>query len=191
MKILITGDSFAADYTVKYKHHVGWPNWLAQHHDVLNLAQAGCSEYKIYRQLLSVNLDNFDVIIVSHTSPYRLYVPKHPLHSDDALHKNCDIIYSDIKGKCPPLEEYFEKYFDPKYAEFIHSMIGRQIKEILFGHTSLHLQHMEQNLPNKFDHVLDLSVVWKIHSGLINHYNDTGNIKVYNLVSDKINEITN
>jgi hypothetical protein len=28
MKILITGDSFAADYTKKYKDKCGWPNLL-------------------------------------------------------------------------------------------------------------------------------------------------------------------
>ena len=50
MKILICGDSFAADWTVKYPGQ-GWPNMLAEIHEVTNLAQAGCSEYKILKQL--------------------------------------------------------------------------------------------------------------------------------------------
>jgi len=48
MKILICGDSFAADWTVKYPGQ-GWPNMLAQQHEIVNLAQAGCSEYKIFK----------------------------------------------------------------------------------------------------------------------------------------------
>lgn len=189
MKILIAGDSFAADYTVKYPEHVGWPNWLAQHYDIVNLAQAGCSEFRIYKQLASVNLSKFDLIIVSHTSPYRLYVAKHPLHHDDVLHNNCDIIYSDIKGKCPALEEYFEKYFDLEHAEFIHSATGKEIKELLIGHKSLHLQHMKYNMPCKFDNVVDLSFMWKAYPGLANHYSDEGNLKVFNLIHNKIDEI--
>jgi hypothetical protein len=58
-KLLICGDSFAADWTVKVKEK-GWVNLLAQDYKVTNLAQAGCSEYKILKQLQSVNLDKFD-----------------------------------------------------------------------------------------------------------------------------------
>ena len=48
-KILIAGDSFAADWTVKYKGE-GWVNTLCKDYDVTNVAQAGVSEYKIYNQ---------------------------------------------------------------------------------------------------------------------------------------------
>ena len=64
MKILICGDSFAADWTIKYPDKKGWPNLLAEHHNVINLAQAGCGEYKILLQLLSVDFTQFDQIIV-------------------------------------------------------------------------------------------------------------------------------
>ena len=97
MKVLICGDSFAADWTVKYTGK-GWPNLIAENYTVTNLAQAGCSEYKIYLQLASANLDQYDAIIVSHTSPNRLPVEVHPVHSNDPLHKNSDLIYTDLKG---------------------------------------------------------------------------------------------
>ena len=97
-KILIAGDSFAADWTVKYKNQgKGWPNLLAEKHDVKNIAQAGCGEYKIYKQLINENLDDFDCIIVSHTSAYRVHTMYHPIHNNDSLHSNADFIYSDIK----------------------------------------------------------------------------------------------
>lgn len=186
MKILIAGDSFAADWTVKHKGHVGWSNLLAQEHSVTNLAQAGCSEYRIYKQLVSQTLSNFDLIIVSHTSPYRLYVAEHPLHSENQLHKDSDVIYSDIKGRVPVLEEYFENYFDLEYARFVHTATGKEIKELLNGHLSLHLQHVEGNMPCDFEHTLDLSKEWKKYRGLINHYSDEGNSVIYNTVSNRV-----
>ena len=54
MKILICGDSFAADWTIKYPGQ-GWPNMLSQQYEIVNLAQAGCSEYKILKQLEFTN----------------------------------------------------------------------------------------------------------------------------------------
>ena len=66
MKILIVGDSFAADWAIKYKSISGWPNLLAEKFEVVNLAQAGVSEYKIYQQVLSVtNIKEFDLNIHS------------------------------------------------------------------------------------------------------------------------------
>ena len=186
MKILVAGDSFAADWTVEHKGHVGWPNLLAEAHSVTNLAQAGCSEYRIYKQLAAAELSKFDVIIVSHTSPYRLYVPEHPLHSENRLHKNSDVIYTDIQGRVPVLEQYFEQYFDLEYARFVHSAIGKEIRDLLQGFPSLHLQHVEGNMPCEFDNTLDLSREWKKYRGLINHYSDKGNTVIYNIVSNSL-----
>ncbi len=186
MKILVAGDSFAADWTIEHKGHYGWPNLLASEHDVTNVAQAGCSEYRIYKQLLSVNLKDYNLVIVSHTSPYRLYVPEHPLHSDSVLHKNSDIIYTDIHDRIPALQEYFEKYFDFEYARFVHTAIGKEIRELLKNQLSLHLYHIEGNLPCEFEHTLDLSSEWDKHRGLINHYSDKGNKVIYNIVNNRV-----
>lgn len=186
MKILIAGDSFAADWTVKHQGHFGWPNLLAQEHNVTNVAQAGCSEYRIYKQLVSADLSQFDLIIVSHTSPYRLYVAEHPLHSENVLHKNSDVIYSDIQDRVPVLQEYFEKYFDMEYARFVYSAIGKEIRELLKDHLSLHLQHVDGNMPCEFANTVDFSKEWKKYPGLINHYNDKGNKVIYNTVSNRV-----
>ena len=47
--ILICGDSFAADWTKKYDG-TGWVNMLTKDHTITNIAEAGVSEYKIYKQ---------------------------------------------------------------------------------------------------------------------------------------------
>jgi hypothetical protein len=45
MKVLIVGDSFAADWTVKYPSGKGWVNLLAEHHDVTNFEKV-CDELR-------------------------------------------------------------------------------------------------------------------------------------------------
>ena len=63
-KILICGDSFAADWTIKTKTS-GWVNFLK---DTDIIAQAGVGEYKILKQLQSCKLELYTHIIISHTS---------------------------------------------------------------------------------------------------------------------------
>ena len=60
MHILICGDSWAADWSVKY-NGIGWPNILQQHHDITNVAQAGVSQYRICQQLQDIDIAKFDV----------------------------------------------------------------------------------------------------------------------------------
>ena len=97
MKILICGDSFAADWSIKYPERLGWCNWLSENHSVTNIAQAGAGEYKLLKQIQATDLNKFDAVIVSHASPNRLYCTAHPVHNNDVLHHNADLIYADIK----------------------------------------------------------------------------------------------
>jgi len=180
MKILICGDSFAADWTVKHKG-TGWPNMLANLYQVTNLAQAGCSEYKILKQIQSVDLFEYDKIIVWHTSPYRIYVEEHPTHNKDVLHKNCDFIYSDVKAQqskeLTPIIDYFEKYFSFEYADFVHSLICKQIDELLEPVKDKVIQ-IPQMI--NFDHLT------KPNQGL-NHFDTDGNQIVFNELVKIIN----
>ena len=52
MKILVAGDSFAAEWP----GDDGWVKLLAQSHEVTNVAQAGCGEYKIFKQIYLIIL---------------------------------------------------------------------------------------------------------------------------------------
>jgi hypothetical protein len=177
LKVLLCGDSFAADWSVKNSNLHGWPNDLASSVDLTNLARAGCSEYRILKQIKSIDLAQFDRVIVSHTSPYRIYVRQHPVHQDDSLYKDCDLIYSDCVGHgLQTVKEWFENYFDLEYAIDIHHMIMR---EIATQHDKIcHIGHMDISAPKGLDFV-DFSDIWKQHPGKINHYNEVGNKKVY------------
>lgn len=175
MNLLICGDSFAADYSVAGElDYPGWPQILSKKHTVTNVAQAGCSEYKIYLQLKRSDLSRFDRVIIFHTSPYRIYVKEHPYLKDTKLHSNSDLIYNDIINH-PRFEDkeilatFFEKYFDLDYANFVHQLIQREIAKILGTIPSF---HMGVNLP-QLD--FDASNLFKSHRGTVNHFDQTGN----------------
>lgn len=192
MKLLICGDSFAADWTVKY-NGIGWPNLLSKNYQVTNLAQAGCSEYKIYQQLISVDLTKFDQIIVSHTSPYRIPIKQHPVHSKDKLHKNSDLIYTDIKehsktnNKLLPIVEFFENYFDMDSAQFIHSLICEKIDNLTANVPTLHLTNLNWDNLYLFQNMLNFEYLFKTNRGVMNHYDIDGNQIIYNSIVERLN----
>lgn len=187
MKILITGDSFAADWQPKYPDKKGWPNFLADEHNVINLAQAGCGEFKILKQLQSVTLSDFDKIIIAHSSPFRLYVKNHPVHTDQ-LHRNCDLIYSDIKEhsknnkKLLALVDYFENYFDLDYAVDIHNITCEKIDQITKKFKPIHITGFEWEGLYQFDNMINFNYIFKKYKGIMNHYSFEGNNEVYGYI---------
>lgn len=191
MKLLICGDSFASDWTTVYNDITGWPNLLANEYEVTNLAQAGCGEYKILLQLLSVDLTKFDKIIVSHTSPYRLYVKQHPVHKD-ILHQHSDLIYADIKAHSRtnrsllPIVDYFEKYTDIEYMEFVHNLICQEIDQLTKPFDVLHCTHFDWQNLYQFSGMKNFKSLHEQYPGLVNHYNPIGNIMVYENIRDAL-----
>ena len=152
-RILITGDSFAANWG----NNRGWPNQLSQTHEVVNLAQAGVGEYKILKQLQSTSLNQYDHIIVSHTSPYRMHTAYHPLHADSKLHKNCDFIYSDVQGRLPEVEKFFMEYWDLEYAHYVHKKICMDIDSITKEYAVIHMNHIDWTDQYQFNNMIDFS----------------------------------
>lgn len=191
-KILICGDSFAADWTVKYSGE-GWPNLLAKDYSVTNLAQAGCSEYRIYRQLTSTDLSQYDCIIVFHTSPNRLYTKSHPVHHGDILHQNSDLLYSDIKEHSKdnpsllPIIEYFEKYFDLEHAHFIHNLLCEKIENLLLPYNVIHATGIDWFGLHVFNGMLDFSKKSITNKGYANHFDLQGNKFVYETIIARLN----
>ena len=191
MNILICGDSYAADWSKKYSV-TGWPNMLAQTYNVTNVAQAGCCIFKIYNQIANQNLENFDAIIINHTSPNRIYVRDHPVHSNDTLHKDSSLIYTDLvehSKNFPELESivnFYEKYFDLDYAKFIYNLIEEKIDQITANHKKvLHTSHIKRKDLYKFNNFYNFSVLnKKKFAGLANHYNLKGNSHIYKIINE-------
>jgi hypothetical protein len=199
MKILICGDSFTADWSVLDKDLVGWCNWLANAHKVTNLAQAGVGEYKIMKQVLSVDLNQYDAIIISHGSPNRVYCTTHPIHEQSPLHKNADLIYADIKEHANSNSDaetgvrYYERYFDFEYYKDISNLCCMEILNHLGQYPHLSQFHIE-NFANlhKYDFLpesYNINQLLTKHYGSVCHLDDEGNRKLYGVISDWIHAI--
>jgi hypothetical protein len=186
-KILIAGDSFAADWTIKYSGY-GWVNKLTEDFEVKNVAEAGVSEYKIYQQIKKEKLENYDHVIISHTSAYRIPIDQHPIHKDDILHKNCDLIFSDIKEHTtdPIMKtayDFYKDIFNQEYFIFINSLIYKEIK--LLSNNIKHITFFDNFYD---DDVLKFEGVFLKNKGKINHMNEKGNMIIYNKIKQLINE---
>jgi len=188
VKILICGDSFACDWSVKYNDYAGWPNLLAEKFTVKNLAQAGCSEYKILKQIQSQILTEYDLIIISHTSPYRIPVGQHPVHYKDVLHKDSDLLYSDIKyhseenNNLLSIVDFFENYFDSDAFITFHTLLCEKIQLLTKSYNTLHLAHIDWQGLYKFENFLEFNSLWQSNRGLINHYDAKGNQTIAEII---------
>lgn len=189
-KILIVGDSFAASWPDASE---GWVNLLADIFNVTNLAQAGVGEYKILKQIESVDLDIFDSIIVSHTSPSRIHTPNHPLHKN-GFHKNCDLLANDIIDRFnwfnPSLkaaQDFFKHHYDDQYQIDIYNLIRKEINEKLKNFAYISLTHTEisKHLTIESNNI-DFSNLWKKERGPINHYTVDGNKIIFKKIRDII-----
>lgn len=184
MKVLILGDSWAADWSQYHSEYLGWPNILAEQYDVTNIAQAGVSQYSILKQFDTVDLRDYDHTIISITSPYRLYTRQHP-HHKTGLHRNADLIYADCEyhaGEYPDNESlvtarnYFKYHFDTEYAEQLHHhWVDRCLNRLEFHNTTV-----TSNIADNSDYVgahtyLDGHPVWHTYPGKINHMSAEGN----------------
>jgi len=191
-KILIAGDSFAAPYP---RAKSGWPNLIADQFKTTNIAQAGVSEYKILKQIQSINLNQYDLIIISHTSPSRVHIKKHPIHTTD-LHKNCDLIYTDIAEKNHWFNKqvlaaklFFKHIYDDEYQTDLYNLLRKEINSLIhipyisLGHVPIVSKfQIEENF-------LDFSSIWPLYKGDTNHYNNEGNLVVYESVIKEIERV--
>jgi len=195
-RLLILGDSFSADWRQDYPNSKGWPTLLEESFSVTNLSQCGCSEYRIARQLETVDPADFDYVVVSHTSPYRLYAPHHPAYDCNSMHRHCDFLYSDVEAHhelYPELlcvKEYFETFFDLEHAKFQHRLTIEHIERTLteYAIPVLHIAHIDwQELytPQFFRCYSD---IWQKERGTINHYTDRGNKTVAQDIVDYFNK---
>jgi len=192
MKILLLGDSFGADWTVKYPDQVGWPNLLSREYEVDNQCQAGSSEFRIQTQLVKHSSDDVTHCIVVHTSPYRLPVEHNPLHKDDCLHHPCDFIYSDVaesdNSQVNCVKEYYEKYFFDEFFLYIHKLIVSDISRTLKEKNipSLHITFFDNG-----DEQIDINYnkLFVKSPGVINHLSSEANKQVFDDIKKWIDNV--
>lgn len=188
-RILIAGDSFS---TVWPDGGAGWVDLLARDYDVVNLSEAGIGEYKILKQIESVNTSSFDFVIVSHTSPSRIHTRNHPLHKT-GFRKNCDLILNDLDGHFNPFnlnllvsKLFFRYHYDDEYQIDVYNLIREKIKSLI-NTKYISISHVDiaADLAIEQSHI-DFSTLWSKERGYVNHYTDAGNKSVYNTIKEII-----
>lgn len=180
MKIAIFGDSFAVG------KEGSWASQLSKQHDVCIYSQPGCSEYKIYQQVLDADLD-VDTVIVSHTSWSRIPVEKHPVHTD-GFHQHCDLLYADcVANGVTSATAFFENHFWERFWLDTYLLYRTQISGMLMDHCVIHLDFFDHGVGTEVIR-LDLSDLPKTHPGDICHLDTTGNNIVLDQITGLINE---
>ena len=191
MKILLAGDSFAANWNSASANDQAWWQLLVQEHIVDNVAIPGIGEFKILKQLLNCDLKKYDLILVCHTSPYRIHTLLNPFHTVDS-HKNSDLMYTDISCANESDEKnhimyFFENIFDLEYARHIHNLVKKEIAQVLNSHNSLHISFFEI-FKNEYINSQEINLyhIWKKNPGNINHLSPAGNQQTYLAIKNRI-----
>ena len=196
-KISLAGDHRGCEWP----NRKGWPLELAKNNAVNNVAQAGVGEYKILKQLQNVFehdkswQKNYDCVIVCHTSPSRIHTPTHPVHKQ-GLHKNCDLIFSDIQHKFDwfnsrlrTAKNWFWHHYDDDYQKEIYRLMREEINRMI---SIPYLAVDNFSISNQFaceTNRLDLTEIWPFYRGETNHYTEEGNQIVLKQIIDKLDKI--
>lgn len=187
-KVLIIGDSFSS---VQLADNYGWPALLAKKYNVTNLSQPGIGEYKILKKLQTHNLQLYDLIIISHTSPFRLHCEENPLYPPDHLYRNSDIIFADAEQKkstdAQAIVTYFTKIFDIDYYKFIHYNCCCEIDKLTSGLPVLHITHFEWDNLYQFKKLINFYTYWTTNKGTYNHYTQEANQYILETILEAVN----
>jgi hypothetical protein len=168
--IHVFGDSFSID-----KSNDSWVTRL----NATSYSTRGASQYRIWKtyQLNKHLIEQDDIILFCHTSPYRIFLKTNSTLLSRLLpsHLVCDIIINDIIAK--------------KELKFI-SILNTIWDEDYFYDTYLLLVNDLMKVPNSFhftffesDLIHSFYKTWKNNAGSINHLSVNGNNDVYKDIS--------
>jgi hypothetical protein len=187
-KIGVFGDSFG--YQKKNEPYASWVDLLANYATVDNHSECGVSEYKILKQLERADLDQYDDIIVTHTSYSRVFVEYNPLHADSEYHQNCDMLYADIEAHKDEFSRagqlYFKHIYSEDYARDIHNLILKEIVALLAGRRVVHMTHFDYEGLYPLPNLLEFYSLFINNRGPVNHYNERGNQEVFDQVLKRL-----
>ena len=187
MEVLIVGDSFAAP---SLSGAYGWPFLLALKHNVTNLAQPGVGEFKILQQLCSVDPEDYDCTIISHTSPYRIHTRYNPLHTD--IRRNSDFMLNDVEhhynNKVKHAEviyKYISNYVDFDYQQEVWQLY---VEKLIGLDNSLHFTFFSgiptSLIANNFNHIFEKYS----KSNAYSHLDEKGHDLTYQIIKNLIDK---
>lgn len=171
ISIAIFGDSFASDWAPAGVPYPGWPNLLQKDYCVTNFASAGSSQYRIWKKVRQTDLKEFDLIIIHHTSPYRIFVDKHPTLYNDPIHHSCDLLLHDIHQQSRRLKNIFNfrlraaknwinNFFNEQYYLDTYYLYKKDINRLLADKEVIELDLRSYDLTPGLSNHLD---AWSNH----------------------------
>ena len=177
-KLLIIGDSFSANNTKD-----SWTQNL--HVPCYNFSTNGSSEYRIWKKICNTDLALYDMAIIVHTSPNRIYTVDDHMYPADHSHSHSDLIYNDVVNKQGNIYAdhaiwWFENVFDLEHAEDIHRLLVADCTTKITI-PCLHLTFFDLDI----DNVVNLYPIWQSYPGSINHMDRNGN----NIVAKKVDSM--
>jgi hypothetical protein len=181
-RLLIVGDSFSSEQ-LSGQH--GWPVLLKQDFSLTNLSSPGIGQYKILKKIESIDLDRYDAILISHTSPNRLHAPTNPLYPTGHLYHDSDIIFADAESKlnkavlAQSMVDYFLHIFDQDYYNFIHECCCERIHSLTAHRQVVHITHFDWSGLYQFPNMINFHKFWLENRGDVAHYTDTANLTIY------------
>ena len=186
--ILIIGDSFSCTHE-SHGENIGWPELLRRNFKITNLSQAGVSEYKIYKQLISIDLNQFDSIIICHTSFFRIPIKENTFYQNSKLHKSSDLIFTDVESKkniskkMKTAFNFFKYFFWKEYFLFTNGLIFEQIYEKTKD--CIHITFFDDFYDAR---VTNFHNIFLNHRGDVNHLDKNGNTKIFSYLKKELNE---
>lgn len=192
-RVLIVGDSFSSE---QLSGDLGWPVLLKQDFTVTNLSSPGIGQYKILKKLQSVDLDDYDFVVISHTSPNRIHCESNPLYPDNHLYRSSDIIFADAESKlnqvpiAQAIVSYYKHIFDLDYYKFIHSSCCREIDQITQHSKVMHITHFDWADLYQFDGMTNFYKFWLDNRGDVVHYTKQANLTIYKQLQIKLQELS-
>lgn len=190
MQIVFCGDSFCADYRLADPSNLGWPLLLAKTlgSTVRAFGLAGASQYRIFKQVAALkDLNGHDLVIMCHTSPYRLFTNHHPLRQKDPLHFASDFVVSDTfaqkkyYAKDPYVQAakyYYEYLLDEEHALDMHRLLCEKLQKMgeALSCRVLHASGFDYSAIYQFPHFVPIHDLVVSHPGSINHLDAQGNV---------------
>jgi hypothetical protein len=184
-KILVAGDSFACDWN----NTTEW--WKLLDHDITNVAKAGVSEYKIVKSL--INLDDYDLAIILHTSPSRIYTTNNRKHTLSKLHRDSCYVIGDILADNSNISEamhlYIKYFYNEEYVNYTHRLILKDIIRITTNIPTIHSSGFDYTNIYSFDTFVPANDLFNSYRGDSCHLNVAGNIQLASRMNKQINNM--
>jgi hypothetical protein len=186
MRLLLCGDSFSYNHEIAHS----WPTRLSRVHQIDNLSQCGCGEYKIKLQIASCDLSDYDAVLIFHTSPTRIHYNRPNTMHIDKFHAWSDLLFSDVehhrhKNTVAQIAyDYFVNIFDADYYCYVHDLICADIDQKTKQHRTYHFTAFDYSDLYQFDNkLITLYNTWNANRGDVNHLTKSGHDEFFNQIT--------